>query len=192
MSENGGVSRDAFNALFQKVTALEARVNQLATEGTATQADAIRRAVADIPEVFTVTHYVKGADGKVGVGETEKLSMSHPSFYKLELIAAEVDALMRGVDADTQLLTETSISRFVLRLLDKQEMRNHFYTILQLIFDPRPDPDPSDLWVDVNLLKKLNPVEIIDALIKKSTPFFFQMLQILKLGKNAPSQATSI
>ena len=167
-------------------------MNQVATEGTATQADAIRKAVADIPEVFTITHFVKDADGKIEVGETEKLSMSHPSFYKLELIAAEVDALMRGVDEDTQLLTETSISRFVLRLLDQKEMRNHFYTILQIIFDPRPDPDPSDLWVDVNLLKKLNPVEVIDALIKKSTPFFFQMLQILKLGKNAPSQATSI
>ena len=164
----------------------------MATEGTATQADAIRKAVADIPEVFTITHYVKGKDGAIEVGRIEKLSMYHPSFYKLELIASEVDALMRGVDTDSELLQETSISRFVLRLLDKTEMRTRFYTILQIIFDPRPDPDPSDLWVDVNLLKKLNPVEVIDALIKKSTPFFFQMLQILKLGRNAPSQATSI
>jgi len=192
MSENGGVSHDAFNALFQKVTALEARLNQVATEGTATQADAIRKAVADIPEVFTITHYVKTKDGKIEVGESEKLSMYHPSFYKLELIAVEVDALMHGVEDDSQLIGETSISRFVLRLLEKKAMRERFYTILQIVFDPRPDPDPADLWVPVETLKKLNPVEIIDALIKKSTPFFFQMLQILKLGKNAPSQVTSI
>lgn len=192
MDENGNVSKDAFNALFQKVAALESRVNQVATEGTMTQADAIRKAVADIPEVFIIPHYEKNAEGEIEEGEPDKISMYHPSFFKLELIASEVDALMRGIEEDRNLLTETSISRFVLCLLEKKALRNHFYTILQIIFDPRPDPDPSDLWVDVKQLKKLNPVEVVDALIKKSTPFFFQMLQILKLGRNAPSPATSI
>ena len=53
------------------------------------------------------------------------------------------------------------------------------------MLDPLPDPDMDDLSVSVDLIKLLNPAEVIDALVKKSTPFFIRALQIFKLSRDS-------
>ena len=87
------------------------------------------------------------------------------------------------VKSDTSLMTETGVGNFFLRILGRRELRDHVYKVLQIVLDPLPDPDMDDLSVSVDLIKLLNPAEVIDALVRKSTPFFIRALQIFKLSR---------
>ena len=80
-------------------------------------------------------------------------------------------------------LAEVSITQFVLRLLANQKVRNRFYKIMQIAFDPLPDPDPVELTIPIEHIKLLSLTEVFDSLIKKSTPFFFQVLQLAQANQ---------
>ncbi len=174
------MSEDRLNFLTVKVEELENQVKNLKEGGVGDQAEELRKVMADIPEVFTVHR-------RDGNGEMEKieLSLHYPSFYKLELISTEVQALLESVQGDEDLMAETAIPRFIMRLLGKQDLRDRIYKVLQIALDPFPDPDPSKLEVEMEVIKLLNPAEVIDALVKGSTPFFIQIFQILNLSKPA-------
>jgi hypothetical protein len=174
------MNEDRLSFLQVKVEELENQVKNLKQEGVGDQADQVRKVMADIPEVFTV-HRRDQAGGM----EKIELSLHYPSFYKLELIATEVQALLSSVQDDEDLMGETAIPRFILRLLGKEDLRDQVYKVLQIALDPLADPNPTDLTVPIETIKLLNPAAVIDALVKGSTPFFVQIFQILSLNKTA-------
>ena len=174
------MSEDRLDFLKVKVEELEKQVTSLKEGGVGDQAEELRKVVADVPEVFTV--HRRGENGEM---EKIELSLHYPSFYKLELISTEVQALLEAVQGDEEMMAETAIPRFILRLLGKDDLRERVYKVLQIALDPFPDPDPTQLSVEVDVIKLLNPAEVIEALVKGSTPFFVQIFQILNLSKPA-------
>ena len=161
-------NQDITSVLGERLTSIEARVEHLSTNGTAGQSDQLREVMADVPDVFEIMPRS---------GEAIKLSLHHPTFYKLELIAAEVRVIQSEIEAVGD-LAEVSITQFVLKMLANMKVRNRFYKIMQIALDPLPDPDPADLSVPIEHVKMLSPTEVFDSIIKKSTPFFFQVLQL--------------
>jgi len=164
---------EVVSTLATRLGALEAKMEDLSNNGAVGQSDQIRQIMADVPDVFEV---------KTREGEEISLSLHHPTFYKLELIAAEVRVVQKAIEALGD-LAEVSITQFVLRLLADLTVRNRFYKIMQIAFDPLPDPDPSDLSIPIEHIKLLSPTEVFDSLIKKSTPFFFQVLQLAQANQ---------
>ena len=160
-------------ALGERLTHLEAKIEDISTNGAAGQSDQIREIMADVPDVFEV---------RMRDGVAIELSLHHPTFYKLELIAGEVKVIQKEIEALGD-LAEVSITQFVLRLLANQTVRNRFYKIMQIAFDPLPDPDPTALSIPIEHIKLLSPTEVFDSLIKKSTPFFFQVLQLAQANQ---------
>ena len=175
-TQNGSEDmRDAAKMILEKLTVLENKVQSIETNGTSEQQELSRQVAADIPDIFEV---------KPRDGEPQSLSLHHPSFYKLEFVADEVDAMLSLVKGDEGLMEETGVGNFFLRILGRRELRDHIYKVLQIVLDSRPDPDINDLEIEVDIIKLLNPAEVIDALLKKCTPFFVQALQIFKLSRN--------
>ena len=165
---------DAAKMIMERLTVIENRMDNISTNGTAQQQEQGREVAADIPEVFEITPRD---------GEPVTLTLHHPSFYKLEFVADEVEAMLSLVKSDENLMTETGVGNFFLRILGRRELRDHVYKVLQIVLDPLPDPDMDDLSVSVDLIKLLNPAEVIDALVRKSTPFFIRAVQIFKLSR---------
>ena len=165
---------DAAKMILEKLTVLENKVQSIETNGTSEQQELSRQVAADIPDIFEV---------KPRDGEPQSLSLHHPSFYKLEFVADEVEAMLSLVKGDEGLMEETGVGNFFLRILGRRELRDHIYKVLQIVVDSRPDPDINDLEIEVDIIKLLNPAEVIDALLKKCTPFFVQALQIFKLSR---------
>ena len=165
---------DAAKMILEKLTVLESKVESIENNGTSEQQELSRKVAADIPDVFEV---------KPRDGEPQTLSLHHPSFYKLEFVADEVEAMLSLVKDDDGLMEETGVGNFFLSILGRRELRDHIYKVLQIVLDSRPDPDINDLEIEVDIIKLLNPSEVIDALLKKCTPFFVQALQIFKLGR---------
>ena len=174
--ENGSAEMsDAAQMILEKLTVLENKVESIESNGTTEQQELSRKVAADIPDIFEV---------KPRDGEPQTLSLHHPSFYKLEFVADEVEAMLSLVKGDEGLMEETGVGNFFLSILGRRELRDHIYKVLQIVLDSRPDPDINDLEIEVDIIKLLNPSEVIDALLKKCTPFFVQALQIFRLGRN--------
>ena len=174
------MNEDRLSFLQVKVEELENQVKTLKQEGVGDQADQVRKVMADIPEVFTV--HRRDKDGGM---EKIELALHYPSFYKLELIATEVQALLSSIEDDKGLEQETAIAPFILKLLAKQELRDRIYKVLQIALDPLSDPNPTDLTVPIDDIKLLNPAAVINALVEGATPFFGLIFQILTLNKTA-------
>ena len=164
---------EVISTLATRLGSLEAKIEDLSNNGAAGQSDQIRQIMADVPDVFEV---------RTRDGVEVSLSLHHPTFYKLELIAAEVKVIQSEIE-ELGDLAEVSITQFVLRLLANQKVRNRFFKIMQIAFDPLPDPDPVELSIPIEHIKLLSPTEVFDSLIKKSTPFFFQVLQLAQANQ---------
>ena len=72
---------EVVSTLATRLGSLEAKMEDLSNNGAAGQSDQIRQIMAGVPDVFEV---------QTRDGEEISLSLHHPTFYKLELIAAEV------------------------------------------------------------------------------------------------------
>ncbi len=156
--------------IVRRLDALENALNE-------TQELRVREAMADIPETFEV----KG----------QKLSMHHPTFFKLELIGEIVDEIAQEVRNDKELSdmplnTTGDLIAFLLRLMAKyKSVREKVYEILQIMFDPEPDPDRANLSVDKHLVKCLDMVKVVEAFVRKSVPFYQGFRNLMTFGRRS-------
>ena len=132
---------------------------------------ALNRRLEALEKAINENHELLVRDAVADIPEVfevkgQKLELRHPSFYKLELIGEIIDEMMEIAKAD-------------------KEAREKLYEVLQVIFDPEPDPDRSNLKVDVRLVKCLDPVRVIEALVRKSVPFSRAILRLATFGRRS-------
>jgi len=137
-------------------------------------------AVLDLPDTFTV---------QTRSGE-KTFSVYHPSHYKIELLAKVLrDAVSKlklpeGDANSFRYWTEQG-----LQALRKQGLWKAYYQAVRIILDPIADPDPAALSVSEEEAK-LVPVTLVwQAFLKKLTPFFPLLSDLLGLIREEAAAA---